>query len=237
MSTILIDGDLVVYRLTSAAETEIDWGNDMWTLHSDAKSIKVLFEGEVLRLQKKFKTASVLVCFSDKDNFRRKVDPSYKANRTGRKPLAYRGVVEWVKKEYKTMVRRGLEADDCLGLSCRAGDIIVSWDKDMKQIPGKHYNPNTDEITEISPEQGYRYFLTQVLTGDRVDGYAGCPGCGPVKAERLLDAECSWATVSRAYAEAGLEEKDALRQARLAYILKRPTDYHEKSEFVKLWNP
>lgn len=237
MSTILIDGDLVVYRLTSAAETEIDWGDDLWTLHSDAKSIKTLFTGEVLRLQKKFKTASTLICFSDKENFRRQVDPSYKANRTGRKPLAYKGVVAWVKKEFKTLVRQGLEADDCLGLSCGKGDIIVSWDKDMKQISGTHYNPNTDEITEVTPEEGFRYFLTQVLTGDRVDGYAGLPGCGPVKAEQILNASCTWDAVAAAYVKAGLTEQDALRQARLAYILKTTKDWNSKTGEVNLWKP
>lgn len=237
MKALLIDGDLLVYRLTSAAETEIDWGDDLWTLHSDAKAIKTLFTGEILRLQKKFKTAKVTIAFSDKDNFRRKVDPGYKANRTGRKPLAYRGVVAWVKKEFDTITHQSLEADDCLGLYSSKDSIVVSWDKDMKQIPGTHYNLLTDEVTEVSAEQGYRYFLTQVLTGDKVDGYAGLPGCGPVKAEQILTASCTWEAVVAAYTKAGLTAEDAIRQARLAYILKDRKDWNSKTGEIKLWNP
>ena len=234
---LLIDGDLLVYRLASAAETEIDWGNDFWTLHSDAHAIKTLFTGDILRLQKKFKTTKVIVCFSDKENFRRKVDPGYKANRTGRKPLAYKGLVAWVKKEFSTISHQYLEADDCLGLYNTDDDIIVSWDKDMKQIPGTHYNLITDEVSKVTPEQGFRYFLTQVLTGDKVDGYAGLPGCGPVKADQILNASCTWEAVTAAYAKAGMTEEDALRQARLAYILKDRKDWNHKTGEIKLWNP
>ena len=29
----LVDGDLLAYKITSAIEQPIDWGNDIWTLH------------------------------------------------------------------------------------------------------------------------------------------------------------------------------------------------------------
>ena len=35
MRTLLIDGDVVAYRFSTAAEEAIDWGDDQWTLHSD----------------------------------------------------------------------------------------------------------------------------------------------------------------------------------------------------------
>jgi DNA polymerase-1 len=145
-------------------------------------------------------------------------------------------MVAWVTREFKAVVCPNLEADDVLGLRSGKDTVIVSWDKDMKQIPGKHYNPISDEVFEVSPEEGYRYFLTQVLTGDRVDGYTGLPGCGPVKAENILNASCTWDSVAAAYTRAGLTEQDALRQARLAYILKDPTDYNSHNE-VRLWTP
>jgi DNA polymerase-1 len=39
----LVDGDLLVYKITSSLEEAIDWGDDVWTLSSDLKKGKQLF--------------------------------------------------------------------------------------------------------------------------------------------------------------------------------------------------
>ena len=31
----IVDGDLIVYKIASSLEEPIDWGDDVWTLHSD----------------------------------------------------------------------------------------------------------------------------------------------------------------------------------------------------------
>ena len=54
------------------------------------------------------------------------------------------------------------------------GNIIVSPDKDMRQIPGKLYN--LDETIEVTEEEGMRWHLVQTLAGDQTDGYGGVPG-------------------------------------------------------------
>ena len=38
--TLLIDGDILLYAESSAVEEAWDWGNDIWTLHGDAKIAK-----------------------------------------------------------------------------------------------------------------------------------------------------------------------------------------------------
>jgi DNA polymerase-1 len=74
----------------------------------------------------------------------------------------------------------------------------------------------------------------QTLTGDRVDGYPGCPGIGPARAEKIVDG--GWDAVVDTYAKAGLNESVALVQARMAYIL-RKGDYIKSSSRVRLWTP
>jgi len=36
----LVDGDLLAYRITSSLEEPIDWGNDVWTLWADLKKFQ-----------------------------------------------------------------------------------------------------------------------------------------------------------------------------------------------------
>ena len=37
---LLIDGDLFLYRAAASAETEVDWGDDIWSLSTDLKQAK-----------------------------------------------------------------------------------------------------------------------------------------------------------------------------------------------------
>jgi len=130
-----------------------------------------------------------------------------------------------------------LEADDAMGIYAtqHPGNIIVSPDKDMKQIPGKLYNLE-DTIT-ITPEEGAKWHLIQTLAGDQTDGYSGVPGIGVKRAETLFNKEgYSWATVVKAFTDKGLTEEDALLNARLARIL-TIEDYETEQQEPKLWTP
>ena len=97
---ILFDADMVVFRETASVETPIEWDNDLWTLHADAGEAKVkvddaivTFTEKVLRHYKHEGKYEILMCFSDTDNFRKKVLPTYKLNRAdNRKPTCYYGV-------------------------------------------------------------------------------------------------------------------------------------------------
>lgn len=83
-----------------------------------------------------------------------------------------------------------LEADDivaALSLIMDQETIICSPDKDLKQMPGLHYNYQKEATPElISPEQACCNLWTQVLTGDTSDNIAGVPGLGPAKVKQLF---------------------------------------------------
>lgn len=244
-TTLLIDGDIVLYWACSGSEEETDWGDDWWSLTADVRQAKQMVDAQVASWKTLLGANKVIFVVSDpEDNWRYKVLPSYKGNRLGkRKPLGYPSVRDYAVNLYNGVRIPKLEADDVLGLlstgtKVKGRKIIVSEDKDLKTVPGLLYNPNRAEegVQEISVAQADRWHLYQTLTGDATDNYKGCPGIGPVTADKLLDAEPSWATVKQAYEKAGLSEDEALRQAAVARIL-RHGEYDYTKQEVKVWKP
>lgn len=241
--TLLIDGDLILYKSTSAVE--IDWriDEDRHVLFSNAAEAYDLFVAQVERLKTDLQTDSVVIAFTKGQSFRTSIYPAYKAPRQGnRKPLAFADVRERVEATYRTLIHPGLEADDVLGIWATRGTfqnpIIVSEDKDLKTIPGLLYRQN--ELTEITEDEANYNFFFQTLTGDVTDGYPGCPGIGPKTAEKVLgntkDIGQLWAKVVATYEHAKLTEEDALIQARMARIL-RASDWDDKRKEPILWQP
>tara|TARA_R100001509_G_scaffold33402_1_gene17647 strand:- start:3116 stop:3859 length:744 start_codon:yes stop_codon:yes gene_type:complete len=240
----LIDGDVVLYEVTASCEQAYDWGDDMWTLHSDFREARQKFDCWVADMNKVLETDQVLVALSDKQNWRKSVLETYKANRKGkRKPLTYPALRRYVEQTYKVSCMPTLEADDVLGIHAtdpkkKTEDIVVTIDKDLKTVPGFHFNPNhpEDGVVEVSREQADFNHLMQSVAGDPVDGYSGCPGIGPVRAERMLKDCPNWQGVVKIYESKSLSSDDALLQARVARIL-RYGEYDLMTETVKLWSP
>lgn len=185
-------------------------------------------------------STNVLVAFSDDANFRKTLNPDYKSKRKDtRKPIVFNELKDWAMKTYYSVMRPGLEADDVLGiLATQPGlgehRIVVSEDKDLQTIPCSLYRQG--ELKEIDENEANYYWLLQSLTGDPTDGYPGCPGYGPVKAEKALKVNPTYASVESAYLKAGLTKEDALLNARMARIL-RWENWDKAKQEVKLWEP
>jgi len=243
-TTLLIDGDVFVYRHTSAVETPIHWGDDLWTLHSDAKEAKQKFDIQMRTLQEDLEANAVLITFSSSLNFRNDVLPTYKGNRVRRKPVAYVAVKKYCLETYRCLTLPYLEADDTLGVLAtgrrhvQGNKIVVTIDKDLRSVPCNLFNPLHPEygVVQISKNEADLNHLTQSLTGDTTDGYSGCPGIGVKKAEKILTKNPTWEAVKTAYEDAGLNEEEALRQARVARIC-RTSDYNLTQKLVRLWTP
>ena len=244
---ILVDADMIVFRCCAACETPIDWDCDLTTLHCEHAECEKLVDDTVMSIVDKvldhYKYTGkyeLLMCFSDVENFRKHIMPTYKANRIGkRKPLGYSKVVEWVKDNFTCYQKDTLEADDCVGILATLNphnSIIVSGDKDFKSIPGHFYNFLSDTYYEISEEEADYNHLFQTLVGDTADNYKGCPGVGAVGAKRILDANPTWEALVAQFIKKNLTEEDALLQARVARIL-RKSDYDFKARKPKLWSP
>lgn len=239
-TTLLIDGDLYLYQACAACEEEVDWGDDIWSLYCDISSAKEMFDSRLTEFKQRLDTNEFIVCFTEGSNFRKTVLPDYKGNRKKtRKPVGYKAMVEWAKETYPCYAQDTLEADDVMGIVQSAKThptAIVSDDKDLKTIPGKLYRPMTDELLQIKDSEADYYFLTQCLTGDTTDGYSGCPGIGPKRAEKVLGNHPSWELVAQAYISAGLTREDAIAQSRCARIL-RYCDWDSETNSIRLWEP
>ena len=235
---ILCDADFIVYKSCAAAETEIDWGDDTILVTSKFSDAYNATKRELTKLENKLGSFSTLILFfSDSENFRKKILPDYKGHRNRKKPCGYKRVINALKKEYKVIIKPGLEADDSMGIYATKypGNIIASPDKDMRQIPGQLYN--FDETFTVSKEDGARWHLIQSISGDQTDGYGGVSGIGVKRAESLFKEKgYSWKTVVDAFKDKGMTEDDALVNARLARIL-TVDDYDFKNKRPKLWSP
>jgi len=243
MSILLVDADIVAYKISAVSETPIRWDNDVWTLHSDEKECEKLIVDYFDRLKVDTQCTKIISAFSDKENFRNKLLPDYKANRKSqRKPLTLSFCKKFIFDNYNGYSKPKLEADDILGILAtskilQGNKIICSEDKDLNQVEGLHFNPSSKEFYKVSKQQAEFNFYLQILVGDQSDNYKGCPTYGIVKATKVLsDSKDYWETVVKCYVGQGLTEADALVQARVAKILKG-SDYNTQTKSHILWNP
>ena len=86
----------------------------------------------------------------------------------------------------------------------------------------------------ITPEESYKNFLTQCLSGDPVDNISGLKGYGKVKSTRAIEKSPTWRTVVSTYISLGMTEADAVETARLVHLLTWD-DYDRETGKVRLW--
>ena len=234
---LLIDADYIVYKACAGAETEIDFGNDVIVVTSRFSEALQNVKNDLNKLGEKFWTQSIILFFSDSKNFRKSIDTSYKGHRNRKKPCGYKRVINALEKEYETIILPTLEADDALGIYATAhpGNVLISPDKDLRQIPGQLYDMN--EVQTITKEEGERWHLIQAMAGDQTDGYSGVPGIGIKRAVTLFEEHgYNWDTIVKAFAAKDLGEDVALQNARLAKILQKE-NYDFGTQQPILWEP
>ena len=234
---LLIDCDYIVYKCCAATETEIDFGEDLIVVTSNYSEAYNNVKRDIQKIQNEFMCDDVILFFTSPNNFRKKILPEYKGHRQRKKPCGFKRVINNLKLEYKVIIKDTLEADDTMGMYATKypGNIIVSPDKDMRQIPGKLYD--FKETVEITPDQGAKWHLIQTLAGDNTDGYSGVPGIGVKKAEKIFEEKgYTWKAVVETFEEKDMTEEDALCNARLARIL-TSEDYNFDTKEPILWTP
>jgi DNA polymerase-1 len=249
----LIDGDVIVYKAAWAAEQAVEWEDGVHTLHVDPGTLAQIAETVLGQIERAIQPDKMIVTLSEPGRlFRHDVFEGYKANRkANRKPLAWKAARTYLEETTNAVWRPRLEADDVMGIlatghtklaPASADRIVCSVDKDMRQVPGLHYDWTKDEtVREVSALDADAFFYAQVLAGDATDGIPGIPGVGMVKATKMLavpqdDPRTVWEVIREAYEKRGLSEEYALTMARLVRIL-RAEDYDFNRKEIRLWAP
>jgi DNA polymerase-1 len=255
--TALIDGDTVIYEAGRSAEEIIQWNEEIITWYANLPRAEDRFVGLITEIAESMNADRIVIALSDYEqpNWRLDILPTYKQQRTEtavkRRPLAWAHLRNFCRDRFETFIRPTLEGDDVLGILMthptliKGEKVCVSIDKDMKTIPGLHSNFTRNgndfgwEVHEVTREDAHAFHMLQTLTGDKTDGYSGCPGVGEVTATRLLDGKAMddlWPTVVQQYEKKGLTEADALVQAQVARICQF-TNYDFKEKKVIPWMP
>ena len=100
--------------------------------------------------------------------------------------MAY--VYEYINSRYQTLFMDDLEADDILSMVQNEHTFIYSEDKDLRQVPGWHWDQDQNRIIPITEEDAMRNLISQLVKGDSGDNIPGLKGFGP-KAVELFDQE------------------------------------------------
>ena len=172
----LLDGDIIGYRCAASAE-------------NDPVEIALIRTDKLLQDILHETGASSFKCYlTGSSNFRKELFPDYKANRKQPRPTHLEACRQFLCKEYGAVITDGHEADDELGINQTEESITCSIDKDLLQIPGRHYNFVKREFKEVLYIDGIRHFYAQMLIGDRSDNVTGVEGIGEKKAAKLLNS-------------------------------------------------
>lgn len=186
----LIDGDFIPFFTCH---------NKVVNGEKEDKSLddcKRLADDLIRNINRAINAEEMIGCLTVGKCFRYQVYPEYKANRKYKFDPKYQelmsGVKEYLISEYKFSYEKDrFEADDLVriyknALTKEYDCTIVSPDKDILFLEGKHYNPKTNKWVITNKEQAEYYFWTSMICGDITDNIKGVVGYGLKTAENLL---------------------------------------------------
>lgn len=196
----LVDGDLVAYRCAASCQKQGVVVEDLGIAQARANNLLTNIQDAVAQ-------EDVQIFLSGQDNFRKTLNPQYKANRKDmERPVYLEPLREWLVVEWGAQVTEGIEADDALGIhqtkynAAGVGSIICSLDKDLLQVPGEHYSWEIFGTSAtgnqwnrpaarrtVSPMEGLFNFYWQIVMGDASDNVPGYDGKMRQKVPKFLE--------------------------------------------------
>lgn len=193
----LIDADFLKYYVVKDVYDYIQSGNEDPVHEYGLNYLDTFVHHRVNQITEKFEAKAYVFFFSgsSKDTYRYflATEKEYKGNRKAASTYDYANyfndmaeVMNVVSKRYTTFVHANMEADDLISIVAGPGTFIYSYDKDLRQIPGDHYDINTNQMITISRSDALLFICYQLLIGDSTDNISGIPGEGPKTADSFL---------------------------------------------------
>tara|TARA_R110000822_G_scaffold310390_1_gene443003 strand:- start:2892 stop:3578 length:687 start_codon:yes stop_codon:yes gene_type:complete len=184
----LFDADSLVWASAYGVEEDIDLAIEKY---NDS------FTNIIYDLNEIYDISEVITFNNSKGNFRKILDTNYKANRkSSGMPSILTELHDYVTETYNSVSKYSLETDDLVAAywkniaeeDGRDTVIIVSIDKDYRQLPALIYNYHYKHrcVYDIEPVEALYNFYEQMIIGDSIDNVNYCRGYGKKYAEKLL---------------------------------------------------
>lgn len=220
---LLIDGDIIAYRVLFSKDAE--------TLGSMYSIVETYINNIITNADPDIKRYKVYL--TGKGNFRDDIAVTvpYKGNRPSERPEGLEDIRQYILLMHPSELVEGQEADDKIAIEATLrGEacVVCSIDKDLDQIPGKHFNFVKNIQYSISPQQGLLNFYCQILTGDRVDNIVGLKGVGPKTALKALKDCKTELEMYQKCLEMYEDEQRVIENARLLWL---------RRQEGQQWNP
>ena len=192
---ILLDADSLVFASCYNTGSEEIFYTD---LEDAVSKFDEQFMAIINEIEKRYDIKKIMTFNGSKGNFRKILNSEYKANRKKQDlPPLLHDMHEYVKKNYSSIYGYGVETDDLVArywknLSDEIGKenvMIVSIDKDYKQLPCLYYNYHYKwkEFYNITNDQALYNLYEQMITGDSADNVNFFKGKGKVFAKTYLN--------------------------------------------------
>lgn len=180
---VIIDADGIVYRVGFALE-------DADSPRLVERTVDTTIKNYIDSLTRVFGVQGlptlVVSGLGEHNNFRFDVATTlpYKGNRKQPKPKYYNYIREYLISKANTIVTEGIEADDLIADMAEENPektVIVSIDKDLRQVPGWHFEPDGEFELVLDKE---RDELVSYLSPKRPIYYVGRSSPGILQLEK-----------------------------------------------------
>ena len=176
----IFDIDSLVYEACYSANDLEEAEESFWGRYNDVQ----------FHMDKRYGKSIIIPVGFCINNYRKKLDLKYKAQRTSPKPEFFEELTEHIKDNLEVQIRSGIETDDLvakfLDYYGKDNSVIISIDKDYRQFECTIFNYRKREFITIDRDQALYNLYEQMVVGDRADNVLVCKGYGEKWCEKNL---------------------------------------------------